>query len=68
MLILLFGEQLGWFKTYYDTSLPIMSLANLKALILPVITLGTGIMAGYTRYTRSSVLDNLRKEFVLTAS
>ncbi len=67
MLILIFGVQLGWFKTYYDTSLPIVSLANLKALILPVITLGTGITAGYTRYTRSSVLDNLRKEFVLTA-
>ncbi len=67
MLILLFGVQLGWFKTYYDTSLPIVSLGNLKALVLPVITLGTGITAGYTRYTRSSTLDNLRKEFVLTA-
>jgi peptide/nickel transport system permease protein len=67
MLILLFGVQLGLFKTYYDTSLPIFSLANLKQLILPVITLGTGMMAGYTRYTRSAMLDNLRKDFVRTA-
>lgn len=67
MLILVFSVQLGWFKTYYDTSLPIFSLANLKALVLPVITLGTGMMAGYTRYVRSSVLDNLRKDFVRTA-
>ncbi|MEW6142854.1 MAG: ABC transporter permease [Chloroflexota bacterium] len=67
MLILIFSVQLGWFKTYYDTSLPIFSLANLKALVLPVITLGTGMMAGYTRYVRSSVLDNLRKDFVRTA-
>jgi len=67
MLILVFSVQLGWFKTYYDTSLPILSLANLKALVLPVITLGTGMMAGYTRYVRSSVLDNLRKDFVRTA-
>ncbi len=67
MLILIFSVQLGWFKTYYDTSLPMFSLANLKALILPVITLGTGAMAGYTRYTRSATLDNLRKEFVRTA-
>lgn len=67
MLILVFSVQLGWFKTYYDTSLPMFSLANLKALILPVITLGTGAMAGYTRYTRSATLDNLRKEFVRTA-
>jgi peptide/nickel transport system permease protein len=67
MLILLFGVQLGLFKTYYDTSLPFFSLANLKQLILPVITLGTGMMAGYTRYTRSAMLDNLRKDFVRTA-
>ena len=67
MLILVFSVQLGWFKTYYDTSLPIFSLDNLKALVLPVITLGTGMMAGHTRYARSSTLDNLRKDFVRTA-
>jgi len=67
MLILLFAVHLGLFKTYYDTSLPLFSLANLKQLILPVITLGTGMLAGYTRYTRSAMLDNLRKEFVRTA-
>jgi peptide/nickel transport system permease protein len=67
MLILVFSVQLGWFKSYYDTSLPIFSLANLKALVLPVLALGTGMVAGYSRYTRSSVLDNLHKEFVRTA-
>jgi peptide/nickel transport system permease protein len=67
MLILLFAVQLGWVKTYYDTSIPLFSLANLKQLILPVITLGTAMTAGYTRYTRSAMLDNLRKEFVRTA-
>jgi len=67
MLILLFSVQLGVFKTYYDTSIPLFSLANLKQLILPVITLGTAMTAGYTRYTRSAMLDNLRKEFVRTA-
>jgi peptide/nickel transport system permease protein len=30
MLILLFAVQLGLFKTYYDTSLPLFSFANLK--------------------------------------
>ncbi len=67
MLILIFSVQLGWFKSFYDTGLPILSLANLKALILPVLSLGTGMMAGYTRYARSSTLENLRKEFVRTA-
>jgi peptide/nickel transport system permease protein len=67
MLILVFSVRLGWFKTYYDTSLPMFSLANLKALVLPVLTLGTGSMAAYTRYARSSTLENLRMDFVKTA-
>ncbi len=67
MLILIFSVQLGWFKSYYDTSLAIFSLANVKALVLPVVALGTGMVAGYSRYTRSSTLDNLHKEFVRTA-
>jgi peptide/nickel transport system permease protein len=67
MLILVFSVQLGLFKTYYDTTLPLFSLDNLKALVLPVITLGTGMLAGYVRYTRSAMLDNLRKAFVTTA-
>ncbi|MBI4344488.1 MAG: ABC transporter permease [Euryarchaeota archaeon] len=67
MLILIFSVKLGWFKTYYDTSLPMFSLANLKALVLPVMTLGTGMMAAYTRYTRSATLENLRMDYVRTA-
>ena len=67
MLILVFSVKLGLFKTYYDTTLPLFSLDNLQALVLPVITLGTGMLAGYVRYTRSAMLDNLRKGFVTTA-
>jgi peptide/nickel transport system permease protein len=67
MLILVASVHLGWFKSYYDTGIPIFSLENLKALVLPVIALGTGMIAGYSRYCRSNVLDNLRKEFVKTA-
>jgi peptide/nickel transport system permease protein len=67
MLILVFSVKFGLFKTYYDTTLPLFSLDNLKALVLPVITLGTGMLAGYVRYTRSAMLDNLKKAFVTTA-
>ncbi len=67
MLILVFAVYLGVFKTYYDTNYPIWSLENLKQLILPVMALGIGELAGYVRYTRSAMLDNLRKEFVTTA-
>ena len=67
MLILVFAVKLGIFKTYYDTTVPLLSLDNLKALVLPVVTLGIGMLAGYIRYTRSAMLDNLKKEFVTTA-
>lgn len=67
MLILIFSVKLGLFKTYYDTSLPLFSIDNLKALTLPVFTLGTGMLAGYSRYARSSTIENLRKDFVRTA-
>ena len=67
MLILVFAVYPGVFKTYYDTSYPIWSLENLRQLIMPVLALGIGELAGYVRYTRSAMLDNLRKEFVTTA-
>ncbi len=67
MLILVFSVKLGWFKTYYDTSLPMLSLSNLHALTLPVFTLGTGMVAGYSRYVRSAMLENMGKDFVRTA-
>jgi peptide/nickel transport system permease protein len=67
MLILIFSVKLGWFKTYYDTGLPMFSLSNLHALILPVITLATGMVAGYSRYVRSAMLENMNKDFVRTA-
>ncbi len=67
MLILIFSVRLGWFKTYYDTSLPMFSFENLYALILPVLTLGTGMMAGYSRYVRSAMIGNMGMDFIRTA-
>ena len=67
MLIMVFAVYLGRFKTYYDTAYSIWSLENLKQLIMPVLALGIGELAGYLRYTRSAMLDNLRKDFVTTA-
>ena len=39
----------------------------LKSLILPAVTLGTGIMATIMRMTRSSVLETMRQDYVSTA-
>lgn len=41
--------------------------ADSQALILPVVTLAIGTLAAYTRYVRSSMVDNLNENYIRTA-
>lgn len=59
MLIFLFSLQLGW--------LPAVSGSGFKQLILPAVTLGIGGSAIIARLVRSSMLEVLRQEYVVTA-
>ncbi len=75
LLMLLFGVHLGW--------LPISGLHSLmgydqmglfekigdwaKHLLLPVIVSALGGLAGLSRYTRSSMLEVLRQDYITTA-
>lgn len=43
------------------------NLEGIKSLILPAITIGTGLMATMTRTTRSSMLDVIRQDYLRTA-
>ena len=74
MLMLLFGVKLGWLplggysSQGMDTaSLFMRFLDHLKYLIMPAIVLGLQEMASWTRYTRSSMLEVLRMDYVRTA-
>lgn len=40
---------------------------NLSAMVLPVVTMALGVVAMFSRYMRSAVLDNLTEEYVRTA-
>lgn len=60
MLIILFSNKWGIFPSGGDE-------AGIKSLILPAITIGTGLMAALTRTTRSSMLDVIRKDYLRTA-
>ncbi len=60
MLIVAFSLNLGWFPSSGDTE-------GIKSLILPAITVGTGLMATLTRTTRSSMLDVIRSDYLRTA-
>lgn len=59
MLIQVFAVNLGW--------LPSGGLDSWKSLVLPSIVMGLGIMAVLARYSRSSMLETLREDYVRTA-
>ena len=59
MGIQFFSVKLGW--------LPSGGLESMKHLILPSMVMGTGIMATLARYSRSSMLETLREDYVRTA-
>lgn len=60
MLAVLFSQKLHLLPSGGD-------LAGFKSLILPAITIGTGLMATMTRTTRSSMLDVIRQDYLRTA-
>lgn len=59
LLIIVFSIHLGW--------LPVSGRGSIKSLILPAITLGTGLSAILSRMTRSSMLDVLEDEYLTCA-
>ncbi len=59
VLILLLSIQLGW--------LPVSGRGTLAQLVLPAATLGASLAAILTRMVRSSMLEELRQDYVRTA-
>jgi peptide/nickel transport system permease protein len=66
MLILLFAVRLQWLPPsgLGDTTL---SWDGLKHMVLPVLVLGLGGAGGLARYTRSSMLEVINRDYVRTA-
>jgi ABC-type dipeptide/oligopeptide/nickel transport system permease component len=58
-LILIFAVRLEWF--------PLRGLDSWKSYVLPVIAYALGPMALVARYTRTSLVENLRSDYVRTA-
>jgi peptide/nickel transport system permease protein len=67
ILLLVFGVQLGWFPVVFDSDLPLFSVGMARQLVLPVIVLVTGTIAGIMRYSRAEALEYVESEFVKTA-
>jgi peptide/nickel transport system permease protein len=65
MLMLLFALKLGWLPTGGRGDGTVVGGA--KALILPAITLGAGLMGLVARLSRSSMLEVLDQDYMRTA-
>lgn len=59
MLISLFAVKLHW--------LPATGTDSFKSFILPAFTLGTTIMSILARFTRSSMIEQLKEDYIRTA-
>jgi len=66
MLLFVFGVKLNVFRVLPPDA-PLFSLPMFKFMILPAITLGTAQAALLMRLMRSSMLEELNKDYVRTA-
>jgi peptide/nickel transport system permease protein len=71
LMIFIFSVKLNWFPSIYDTTHKVTDLDSLwiqfKQMIMPVLVLTFFQAAQLSRYTRSSMLDNLNLDYVRTA-
>jgi peptide/nickel transport system permease protein len=71
LVIVIFSVHLHWFPSIYDTTHKVTDLDSLwvqiKQMIMPVAVLAFFQAAQLSRYTRSSMLDNLKLDYVRTA-
>lgn len=59
MLMMLFSLKLGW--------LPTSGIESWKGYVLPMLTLGLPYAAQQMRFTRSSMLETIRQDYIRTA-
>jgi peptide/nickel transport system permease protein len=71
LLIVIFSVWLGWFPSIYDTTLQVTDwesfLKQVRQMAMPVMVLALFNAAEISRYTRSSMLENLGQDYVRTA-
>ena len=69
VLIMIFGVQLGWLPTggVQTLNAPFSIIDRMQHLILPAFVLATADMAGLTRFTRASMLEVVKQDYIRTA-
>ncbi|GAA3751528.1 ABC transporter permease [Microbacterium kribbense] len=68
IMIEVFSSYLGWFPPEAPQSNGVVPIfQDFSAMVLPIVTLALLGIAGFSRYMRSSVLDNVSQDYVRTA-
>lgn len=71
LLIIVFSVRLRWFPFIYNSTLEVTDwsslVAQVRQSILPISVLALFQTAALMRYTRSAVLENIRRDYVRTA-
>jgi len=67
LLIMAFSIHLHWLPSSGYVPFLVDPVANLRAMVLPTLTLGSGLAALIMRQTRTSMLEVLSADFIRTA-
>jgi peptide/nickel transport system permease protein len=71
LFVVIFSVQLKWFPSVYNTTHRVTDfdsfIVQLRQIIMPVLVLTLFFTAQISRYTRSSMLENLNQDYVRTA-
>jgi len=68
IMIEIFSQNLGWFPPEAPQSNGVGPIfQEFSGMVLPIVTLALLSIAGFSRYMRSSVLDNIDQDYVRTA-
>ncbi len=71
LLIIVFSVRMRWFPFIYNSTLEVTDwsslVAQVRQSILPISVLALFQTAALLRYTRSAVLENIRRDYVRTA-
>lgn len=65
--VFVFASVMQYIFTVKYRLLPTTGWGGLREMVLPVITLALGSIAGYARYMKSSVLEVINQDYILTA-
>jgi peptide/nickel transport system permease protein len=71
LFIIIFSVTLKWFPSVYNTTIVVTDMESLqlqlKQMFMPVTVLTLFYTAQISRFTRSSMLDNLSQDYIRTA-